>query len=266
MKIEPLIFNDINSINELQPEDWEDIIPKINFYIGSNFCFPIKAIAENKIIGIGATIIHNDTAWLAHIIVHKEKRGKGIGKLITGKLIEIANSHKCQTIHLIATDLGALVYEKVGFQSETEYYFFKDLKIENSINNFEKIHKYKNEDKDTISIMDKVISKEDRICEIENHLENGFVYRDTKKVEGFYLPTLGEGLIIANNSSAGIELLKFHLRINTKVALPKDNLIGVSFLYSNGFKEFRKAKRMTLGKRTNVRFENIYNRIAGNIG
>jgi len=266
VEIEPLIFNDINSITELQPDGWEDIIPKMNFYIQSNFCFPIKIIVENEIVGIGATIVHNDTAWLGHIIVHKEKRGKGIGKLITEKLIEISKSKKCKTIHLIATDLGAPVYEKVGFLTETEYLFFKDLKIENPTNNFEHIHKYRKEHKNEISIIDKVNSAEERMCEIENHLEKSFVYYEGNEIEGFYIPTLGEGLIIANNSRAGIGLLKFHLKTNTKVVLPKDNLIGVSFLYENGFKEFKSAKRMTLGKKRNVKLENIYNRIGGNIG
>lgn len=266
MKIEPLIFDDINSLTELQPEGWGDIMPKIIFYIQSNFCFPIKIIAENEIIGIGATIIHHDTAWLGHIIVHKEKRGKGIGRLITEKLIEIAKSEKCQTIHLIATDLGAPVYEKAGFRTETEYLFFKDLKIENPVVNFENIHNYKEDHKNVITIIDKVNSAEERMCEIENHLEKGFVYYDKNTIEGFYLPTLGEGLIIANNSTAGIELLKFHLSTTTKVAFPKANLAGISFLYENGFKEFSKAKRMTLGKKKEVKFENIYNRIGGNIG
>lgn len=64
----------------------------------------------------------------------------------------------------------------------------------------------------------------------------------------------------------GIELLKLHLNSNSKVVLPQDNLPGTSFLYENGFKEHSKAKRMTLGRNTKVKFENIYNRIGGYIG
>src|SRR5688572_32638579 len=35
---------------------------------------------------------------------------------------------QCETIYLIATELGAPVYEKCGFETETEYLYFKDLK------------------------------------------------------------------------------------------------------------------------------------------
>ena len=130
MEIQVLNHHDINFIAELQPEGWDSILPKMVFYVESSFCFPIKVIIDNKIVGLGATIIHENTAWLGHIIVHNENRGKGLGKLITQKLIEIAKQKQCQTILLIATEFGAPVYEKVGFVTQTEYLFFKDISLE----------------------------------------------------------------------------------------------------------------------------------------
>ncbi len=264
--VEPLIEDDIDSITELQPAGWEDIAPNIAYYITSDFCFPIKIVIENEIAAIGATIVHNDTAWLGHIIVREKRRGQGIGRLITEKLVDIANSQNCQTIYLIATDLGAPVYEKVGFLTETEYLFFKDLDIENHASAFENIRNYTESDRKAVFEIDRATSGEERMCEIEGHLERGFVYHDKNGIDGFYLPTLREGLIIANSPIAGVDLLKFHLSKNSKVVLPKDNLAGISFLYESGFREFSKAKRMRLGRKRDVRFEHIYNRIAGNIG
>ncbi|GAA3957832.1 GNAT family N-acetyltransferase [Mucilaginibacter dorajii] len=264
MEVQPFNDNDVNLLVDLQPDGWPDITPSFRFYKVSSFCFPIKIIIDGKIAGIGATIIHHKIAWLGHIIVHPEHRGKGIGGYITKKLIDIANQHDCETINLVATDLGAPVYEKAGFTTETEYFFFKDIHIASALSPL--VIPYKKEFREQIAEIDYLTSQEDRVFLFEEHLTGGLVYFNNNMVEGFYLPTLGEGLIIANTRAAGIELLKVHFNANDKVAFPKDNLYATTFLHENGYKEIRTAKRMILGKKRNVILSNIYNRIAGNIG
>jgi GNAT superfamily N-acetyltransferase len=99
MGIQTLKHNDIHALTGLTPEGWQNIVPIFDFYTKSNFCFPIKAVYDNKIVGIGTTIIHNDTAWLAHIIVHPDKRNQGIGQLITQTLIDRVKTKSCDTSH-----------------------------------------------------------------------------------------------------------------------------------------------------------------------
>lgn len=120
MRVQPLNHNDLNSLPGLQPDGWQDITPSFEFYTRSSFCFPLKIISDDKIVGIGTTIIHHDVAWLAHIIVQKDYRKKGIGQLITERLVDSLKPMNCETIYLLATDLGAPVYEKAGFETETE--------------------------------------------------------------------------------------------------------------------------------------------------
>jgi GNAT superfamily N-acetyltransferase len=264
MEVQPLNNNDVNLLGDLQPSGWPNIIPSFRFYTASSFCFPIKIIIDGKIAGIGATIIHHEIAWLGHIIVHPEYRGKGIGGYITQTLVDMAKQHHCETINLIATDLGAPVYAKAGFTTETEYLFFKDIHITSALSPH--VIPYKEEFREQIAYIDYLTSQENRMFFFEEHLTRGLVYCSNNMVEGFYLPTLGEGLIIANNPDTGIELLKVHLNANDKVAFPKDNLCAATFLYERGFKEIRTAKRMMLGKPRNVILSNIDNRIAGNIG
>jgi GNAT superfamily N-acetyltransferase len=263
MEVQPLNDNDVNLLGDLQPGDWPDITPSFCFYTTSSFCFPIKIIIDGKIAGIGATIIHHEIAWLGHIIVHPEHRGKGIGAYITQTLVDIAKQHDCETINLIATDLGAPVYEKAGFTTETEYLFFKDVHIASALSPH--VIPYKKEFREQIADIDYLTSQEDRMFFFEEHLAGGLVHCNNNIAEGFYLPTLGEGLIIANTAAAGIELLKVHFNATDKVAFPKDNLYATTFLHERGFKEIRTAKRMILGKPRNVILSNIYNRIAGNI-
>ncbi|MDR0231317.1 MAG: hypothetical protein LBI82_04280, partial [Dysgonamonadaceae bacterium] len=85
-------------------------------------------------------------------------------------------------------------------------------------------------------------------------------------IEGYYLPSLGEGLIIAETEISGIELLKLHLQHNDRVVLPKENLAAQKFLQEVGFEEVKSIKRMRLGEERKVKFVNMYNRIGGNVG
>lgn len=266
MQILALEYEDLNLISDLRPEGWNDIKSSFDFYVQSSFCFPIKVVIDDLIVGLGATIIHNDVAWLGHIIVYADQRGNGIGQRITQTLIDITKQNKCETIYLIATHLGAPVYEKVGFITDTQYLFFKDINFDKELVISDHLIPYKQDFKDEISIIDKMATGEERMMHLENALDNGFVYIDDHKIEGFYLPSLGDGLIVANTSSAGLELLKLHLKSNDKIAFPIDNLLAKDFLYNNGFKEYDVAKHMRLGKVRPFKLDNIYNRIGGNVG
>lgn len=266
MQVSAFKHTDLDLLPDLQPDGWGDITPGFDFYTKSSFCFPIKIVSDNKIVGIGTTIIHHEVAWLAHIIVHNEHRKKGIGKLITETLVDSLQSKNCETIYLLATDLGAPVYEKCGFETETEYLFFKDIKSENGLEIPAGIAPYTEKFKEQIESIDKITSGEERMFHLEDHLQNGFVHSEDGIVSGFYLPTFGDGLIIATNTSTGLELLKFHLNSNEKLVFPKDNSAATNYLYERGYKETVTGKRMRLGKKRAVNLKNIYNRIGGNLG
>lgn len=266
MKVNSFTPSDLHLLPDLQPEGWGDILPSFDFYTKSTFCFPVKIVSDDKIVGIGTTIIHNDVAWLAHIIVHKEHRKKGIGKLITETLVDSLQSENCETIYLLATDLGAPVYEKVGFETETEYLFFKDINIKNGMAIPAAIQPYQEKFKEQIAAIDKTTSGEERMFHLGEHLQNGFVWLENGLVNGFYLPTFGDGLALATNAAAGLDLLKFHLLSNEKLVFPKDNMAATNYLYEKGYKETVTGKRMRLGKKRDVTLENIYNRIGGNLG
>ena len=265
MDIQPLQHNDAELITELQPEGWPDISGIIKFYIQSSFCFPIKIILEEKIVGIGAAIIHNDVAWLAHIIVHRDNRNQGIGRIITQSLIDISRSKDCHTVYLVATDPGEPVYKKLGFEIETEYIFFKypepnmDWITSNAIIPFDAKHKIQ------IALLDKKISGEERMMHLEEFLAGSYVYIQNEVIEGFYLPALGDGLIVSDKITAGLELMKFRLTTKNHAVFPVDNIAAITFMHENNFIEFRRAKRMRLGPTRNWQPENIYNRIGGNL-
>ncbi|MEO6288778.1 MAG: GNAT family N-acetyltransferase [Ginsengibacter sp.] len=227
---------------------------------------PIKLIVDEKIAGIGTAINNNDVAWLGHIIVHPDSRNQGIGKLITQFLVDISQAKNCGTIYLIATDLGEPVYKKIGFETETEYLFFKDIKPNQSWTTSKNIIAFTNDFRSQIANLDKRVSGEDRLINLAQYLEGGFVYQENNIVEGFYLPALGEGLIIANTNLPGQELMKFRLATRDDAVFPVDNLSATELMRQYNLKEFRRAKRMRLGTKRTWQPASIYNRIGGHLG
>lgn len=239
-------------------------MPYLEFYIKSRFCFSVKYVADGRIVGTGSAILHRDTAWLAHIIVEKEQRGNGIGTSITDALIRSIDQRQYKTILLIATELGEQVYKKLGFEKEMEYVYLIDGQTE--FHKSDRIRPFDSSRTNAILELDKTVSGEERKGILEPHLENAQVIYKGEGVEGFYMPALGEGLIIADSPEAGIELMKLKYTQIKRAAIPAPNRPGLEFLVQSGFKERQRGSRMWLGKKLYWRPEKLFARIGGNLG
>jgi GNAT superfamily N-acetyltransferase len=266
MPIEALTSNDLELLHELQPPDWNPLAPVFDFYLRTDFCFPIKYTERGAIAGIGATIIHQHTAWLAHIIVHSGHRNKGIGGIVTKALIDQANKPGIETVLLLATSLGEPVYKRHGFIKEMDYLFFKtDQDI--SFNNSYTIAPFEEKFTSELLQLDKDVSGEHRHKLLTPHLKDSKLIVDNNLIQGYYLPTLGDGPVIARHKEAGAILLNLKLSQEIKkAALPETNQNGIDILTSLGLKQFLKGTRMYLGKPLSWQADKVYNRIGGNFG
>jgi GNAT superfamily N-acetyltransferase len=262
-----IIHDDLDKIRGLQPDGWPDILPEFEFYIEKEFCHPIKAILNDRIVGIGTSIIFGRTAWLAHIIVEKVYRNRGIGYQITQELLEDQRSGSVETFLLIATESGKPVYKKAGFRTVTEYLYFKRDKPWRDGMISPNIVPYHPGHCSMLTDMDRQISGEDRRPLMEGFLGNSLVYTDNDSVRGFYLPELGEGLILALTVRAGLELMKAKYSKVDKAVIPSDNQPGVDFLKQNGFQiTDTRGTRMILGQDLSWKPQNLFSRIGGNYG
>lgn len=262
-----ITYNDLNEIRQLQPEGWTDIVPEYEYYVRKDFCFPVKAIIEKNIVGVGTLIVFDNTAWLAHIIVNKKFRNRGIGFQITEKLINEGNSKSVQRLLLIATELGLPVYKKAGFNIVTGYQFYLRDKTWRNFPLSPNVYPYEDAFGSKIYELDEKISGENRRSLIVDYLQNTHVYVENNSIIGFYMPGLGEGLIFASTTEAGLELMKIKYSKVDKAVLPVENLIGNDFLTHNGFAlSGTKGTRMILGQEIGWKPEQIYSRIGGNFG
>lgn len=265
INIFPFQSTDLARLNEVQPPEWPDITPYFEFYLSNSYSFPFRVTSEEELIGTGSVIFHRNTAWVAHIIVKPDYRGRGLGREITDHLLSIAKKRKPRSIMLIATPMGEPLYTKMGFIKDAEYSFFReghtpvpsDSLIRNAVFS----------DFGTLLEMDTQISGEDRSILLTPHLPDAFVYGSEHHASGAYFPTLTEGLIIAVNKEAGLELMKYKYNKGIITAiLPSDNIAGMNLLQESGSHFFRTASRMHIGEKINWKPEGIFSRIGGYLG
>jgi len=125
MHVEKIIFKDIDQIAGLQPDGWSDIATEFRFFLSKEFCNPIKIVVDNKIVGVGTSIVFKNTAWFGHIIVGIEYRNRGYGSILVDSLLNNLKSQTIDTISLIASPFGEPVYIKFGFRMVSEYIYLK---------------------------------------------------------------------------------------------------------------------------------------------
>ena len=267
MEIQPFTIPDIPGIRRLQPKGWNDITINFMEYCLQPFCMPIKVVDQNSIVGLGTVILHERSAWLAHIIVEESYRGRGIGIQIVKYLVDLATKSGSLSVNLIATDLGAPIYRKTGFTTVTYYQYLKragewcgkfpgiQLKAAMPVH-YEQIFG-----------LDQEITGENRRKLIEGQLTRAVIFEKNKLVEGYYFPQLGQGPIYAATDSAGLALMGLKYSTVDTAVLPMDNTIGIDFLIKNGFKrQDTTAIRMTYGKEIYWKPKQIFSRIGGNFG
>ena len=259
-----LTEQDLDSIPPFQPDDWPDITRAYSFYVRSWFCKPLKLIQGGEIIGIGNIIYMHDTAWLSQIIVRPANRNQGWGKFITQGLIDQCKP-MVRTISLLATDLGFPVYQKLGFKTQSIYHFYKGDPLP-SIPGIDAVQQYDTQCHCDILELDKSASGEIRSRLLQDHMQNAKVILTQKEVIAFYLPTLGEGLIMSKQVEAGLQLLAYHLRDKGKIVIPEENNDATEFLLSRGYMNYRKAHRMYSGDAIPYKPQWIFSRVGGNLG
>lgn len=262
---EPIQLSDIPSIQKLQPKQWGDITPAINWYLTLNYCYFIKATVNSEIIGCGAALVHENCVWLASIIVDEQHRNKGYGAAITQHLIEFAET-KTNTILLIGTKLGVPVYKKLGFIEDEQYLFFKANTI--ALESNQAIVPFESWMEEDILKLDFETTGERRSHLILPKISSGFAYLKENHLLGFTIPSLGEGYTNAIDLKAGIALMNLRFETLRKACLPISNKLGIAHLIQQGFEidTSLNGVKMYKGKPISWKPKQQFGRVGGNLG
>ena len=262
---EPIQLSDIPSIQKLQPKQWGDITPAINWYLTLNYCYFIKATVNHKIVGCGAALVHDNCVWLASIIVEEQQRNKGYGAAITQHLIDFAEP-KTNTILLIGTKLGVPVYKKLGFIEDEQYVFFKANTIAEESN--QAIVPFLPWMEEPVLNLDYKTTGEQRAHLILPTISSGYAYVKTDQLMGFTIPSLGEGYTNAIDLEAGIALMNLRFDTPKKACLPISNKFGIAYLIQQGFEIDNSLNgiKMYKGKPISWKPKQQFGRVGGNLG
>mgnify|MGYP003633636072 CR=1 FL=1 len=116
--------------------------------------------------------------------------------------------------------------------------------------------------------LDNLANGENRTHLIDKYYKTGFGYFNSDNdLLGFYLPDFGRGLVLSNDTKAGVELLKLkHSKKEIRTLLPIDNNAGIDFFKTSGLKKGYKCSRMILGKQNKWNPKYIYSYGSGYCG
>ena len=120
-------------IRRLQPSDTKQVIDiwtssfSRNFsnvlnpgYLNAPSSITMVVCEGNTIIGVASIhIIYKLSRTLGlieDVVINKDHRGKGIGKSLVEKLIEIGKQKNCDKIVLNTSEKNSKFYEKIGFE------------------------------------------------------------------------------------------------------------------------------------------------------
>ncbi len=257
---------DIDSLKSLQPEGWSDIRPYHYYFTGSSFCETFKISENNLIAAIGTVIRHRDTAWLAHIIVHPDFRGGGLGRMMAETLVNSLDSTVYKTIYLDATEMGFPLYLKLGFETEAEYSHLSGSFVDLPLLQPDRVIPYHPQFRNQLVDLDYRTSGESRERVLTDHLNSALLYVRNGRVHGAYFRSLFDKFILADDAEAGTELMKLRMREKDTASMPSPNSNSVNFLLQNGYRLMRISRRMFLGEKRPWKTGNIYNRVSGGLG
>jgi GNAT superfamily N-acetyltransferase len=269
INIRPLRFSEIDETKGMPPAEWQLDFPKLlRFHFEQPYFYVAVAKLNGKVAGIGNLILNENVAWLGHIIVNPEYRKKGIGLKMTEHLMEYAQSKGLESLLLVATAIGEPLYRKLGFENDSSYIFYTGGKPFEAHSNAQ-IKKINESDLPEVLKLDFKITGEKRKTFFKRYVQTGFVHLDhtSQQIDGFYLPEMGTGLIIAENEKAGLALLKFRNQKKHDITVvPAENKMARNLLLKNGYKEELIIPRMVFGRRVPWQEEKIYSRATGYSG
>jgi GNAT superfamily N-acetyltransferase len=247
MHTAPLLPEDLDELLELEPPNWERLLAHMRFNLATPYCFPLKAVfGEALVVGVGHALMHNGTGWVGPRFVHPRFRDNGVDTLLLKALVDVLAAHGCRSVSALVHAAERPLLEAMDFRVDGELVQFTggscETPTEDNVELLEPQH--------TLGVvhLDRRASGEDRRTWIGEHLYAGRVYVRQGRVQGIYLPLLGEGLVLADNAHAGEELLRWHLPYVTSVVIPEANTAAVEFLHLRKYTEHAHLVRMVRGE------------------
>jgi len=222
----------------------------------------LVACSEELVIGtVTAINYNNEVAWIGMMLVSRDFRNQGVGKMLLKTVIECLAG--CQSIKLDATPTGKPVYRKLGFVEELELHRMTIQKlppIDDGLISGE-IRLIADSDIPEIARLDQLAFGSDRTRLIQRVLKNlpgqSWMSVQDGRVSGFLLGRVGTRfnhigpLVAASMDSAKALLGQVSKDLSGKpvvMDVPEAKADWLAWLSEWGFSHQRSLSRMYLNK------------------
>ncbi len=267
--VRELASADIPLLRTFAPPEWNtDISAVFGRHFGQPYFYPIVAECDAALVGCADALLQGNAGWLGGIIVLPEYRGRGIGSALTEELVRFLREKRIKHQILIATSMGEPIYRKLGFQAVSYYIFFSRQTALPTTGTLSSVRAILPGDEDALLALDHAVTGEMRDAFLRRYLYGAWIHEaPSGRLDGYYLPALGTGLIIAANDAAGLAMLRYKVGHGGNVCVvPEQNRVAVDYLRAHGFAETSRAPRMVLGGDVAWQPEHVYCRGSGFCG
>ena len=267
LQLHDLELAEIPGLESFAPEEWQIALDAVVLQHFGRQYFHGRVMADARgVVAVGQGIVTGGVGWIGNVIVRPEARRRGLGTRLTMDLVERLRARGCVTLLLIATELGAPVYLKLGFRRTGDYVFLRVPRLPPPATR--SCRRLQPSQADEVLKLDRLATDESRTELLGPHLGTGWGHVDRSgSLDGYFLPSLGAGLVVASGPEAGLELLAFkHAFFPGDAVVPAGNSSALQFLVAHGAEETSRSPRMALGDELAWRPEWVFARGSGYCG
>lgn len=97
-----------------ESEHAREILPAM---VGGSFCFVVARAPAGELIGMARAVSDGvSDAYIQDVVVHREWRGRGVGRELVRRVRDVCVSRRLEWIGLVAEPGTAPFYEELGFE------------------------------------------------------------------------------------------------------------------------------------------------------
>ncbi len=239
--------------------DWGVRRDWLEFATTQAVCFPVIAEANGAVIATGVGTANGAVGWIGTIFVEPAWRGQGLGRAITQSIIGSLDGAGCRTLALVATDEGRQLYERMGFEVQTQYRILQAVGLP-PIDAPDGVRSFEADDLPGLIDLDREGTGEDRAHAITRFAapETTRVLvnpaRDDDSLDAFVIRApWGSGATVARTPEAALRVITARRRAagpegRVRVGLLDENAEGMARLAEVGFRLLWSAPRMVRGE------------------
>jgi predicted N-acetyltransferase YhbS len=254
--LRPMTPADVDAATELiLGNDWGVRREWLEFAATQPTCVPIVAEADDEVVGTGVGTANGQVGWIGTIFIAPDRRGRGLGRAITQSIIDRLQSAGCRSLVLVATSEGRRLYERMGFEVQTQYRILQAIGLPPA-DQPDGVRPFEPADLAAVEQLDREGTGEDRAHAIRRLADSEtarVVAGPDGAIEGFVIRApWGGGATVARSADAALRIVTARRRAagpegRVRVGLLDENVEGLARLTEVGHRLTWSAPRMLRG-------------------